>query len=158
MGSSSSSSSGPGAYAPDAPQPVGLLCDPCPTSKLFHINYTKSPITLSLTSPHRTTPFGLIARFLVKLKNELCQLLYLPSSPSTNQHIIKHGRLFSPWQNTLERSRALDLYLHINTHQLPIFSILTKYLLPVKTTRPIVDVSRLNQYGRYGACNYPPWF
>ena len=27
---SSSSSSGPGAYAPDAPQPIGLLCDPCP--------------------------------------------------------------------------------------------------------------------------------
>jgi hypothetical protein len=26
----SSSSSGPGAYAPDAPQPIGLLCDPCP--------------------------------------------------------------------------------------------------------------------------------
>ena len=25
----SSSSSGPGAYAPDAPQPVGLLCNPC---------------------------------------------------------------------------------------------------------------------------------
>jgi len=28
--SSSSSSSGPGAYAPDTPQPIGLLCDPCP--------------------------------------------------------------------------------------------------------------------------------
>jgi hypothetical protein len=27
---SSSSSSGPGAYVPDAPQPIGLLCDPCP--------------------------------------------------------------------------------------------------------------------------------
>jgi hypothetical protein len=27
--SSSSLSSGPGAYAPDAPQPIGLLCDPC---------------------------------------------------------------------------------------------------------------------------------
>ena len=26
----SSSSSGPGAYAPDAPQLIGLLCDPCP--------------------------------------------------------------------------------------------------------------------------------
>ena len=25
----SSSSSGPGAYAPDALQPVGLLCNPC---------------------------------------------------------------------------------------------------------------------------------
>jgi hypothetical protein len=30
MSSSSSSSSGPGAYAPDAPQPIGLLSDPCP--------------------------------------------------------------------------------------------------------------------------------
>jgi hypothetical protein len=29
MMTSSSSSSGPGAYAPDAPQPVGLLCYPC---------------------------------------------------------------------------------------------------------------------------------
>jgi len=28
ISSSSSSSSGPGAYAPDAPQPVGLLCYP----------------------------------------------------------------------------------------------------------------------------------
>jgi hypothetical protein len=28
--STSSSSSGPGAHAPDAPQPIGLLCDPCP--------------------------------------------------------------------------------------------------------------------------------
>jgi len=28
--SSSSSSLGPGAYAPDAPQLIGLLCDPCP--------------------------------------------------------------------------------------------------------------------------------
>jgi hypothetical protein len=27
---SSFSSSGPGAYAPDAPQPIGLLCDPSP--------------------------------------------------------------------------------------------------------------------------------
>ena len=26
----SSSSSGPGTYAPDAPQPIGLLCDSCP--------------------------------------------------------------------------------------------------------------------------------
>jgi hypothetical protein len=26
----SSSSSGPGAYVPDEPQPIGLLCDPCP--------------------------------------------------------------------------------------------------------------------------------
>jgi hypothetical protein len=28
--SPSSPSSGPGAYAPDAPQPIGFLCDPCP--------------------------------------------------------------------------------------------------------------------------------
>jgi len=28
--SSSYSPSGLGAYAPDAPQPIGLLCDPCP--------------------------------------------------------------------------------------------------------------------------------
>ena len=28
--SSSSSSAGPRVYAPDAPQPIGLLCDPCP--------------------------------------------------------------------------------------------------------------------------------
>jgi len=27
---SSSSSSGPGAYAPDSPQRIGLLCNPCP--------------------------------------------------------------------------------------------------------------------------------
>jgi hypothetical protein len=30
FGQHSSSSSGPGAHAPDAPQSLGLLCDPCP--------------------------------------------------------------------------------------------------------------------------------
>jgi len=32
--SSSSSTTGPGAYAPDAPQPIGLLCDPEPLCRL----------------------------------------------------------------------------------------------------------------------------
>jgi hypothetical protein len=47
---SSSSSSGPEAYAPDAPQPIGLLCDPylpvildVPTSaaRRLHVHTTR---------------------------------------------------------------------------------------------------------------------
>jgi hypothetical protein len=51
---SSSSSSGPGAYAPDAPQPIGLLCDPCspvifldiPTSaaRRLHVRTTRETL------------------------------------------------------------------------------------------------------------------
>jgi len=47
---SSSSSSGPGAYAPDALQPIGLLCDPYPpvildiptsAARLLHVHMTR---------------------------------------------------------------------------------------------------------------------
>jgi hypothetical protein len=34
-----SSSSGPRAYAPDAPQPVGLLCYPCPPANVRHSHF-----------------------------------------------------------------------------------------------------------------------
>ena len=37
--SSSSSSSGPGAYAPDALQPIGLLCDPYPPVIFFRCSH-----------------------------------------------------------------------------------------------------------------------
>jgi len=37
--SSSSSSSGPGAYAPDALQPLSLLCDPCPPMIYRHSHF-----------------------------------------------------------------------------------------------------------------------
>ena len=41
---SSSSSSGPGAYAPDAPQPIGLLCDPEPPPPWFRRSYFRHQV------------------------------------------------------------------------------------------------------------------
>jgi len=36
-----SSSSGPGAYAPDAPQPIGLLCNPCHPRDFRHSHFRR---------------------------------------------------------------------------------------------------------------------
>jgi len=55
---SSSSSSGPGAYAPDAPQPIDLLCDPypplicldVPTSAARHLHAHKTREILAAKS------------------------------------------------------------------------------------------------------------
>jgi hypothetical protein len=48
-------------------------------------------------------------------------------------------------KKTLQQSKDLNLYPHLNTHLLPFFSILTKYLFPAETTHFIVD-SQLNRY------------
>jgi hypothetical protein len=50
---SSSSSSGPKAYAPDAPQPIGLLCDPCPPMifKRSHFRRQEPPCPYDARDP-----------------------------------------------------------------------------------------------------------
>ena len=50
---SSSSSSGPGAYVPDAPQPIGLLCDPCPSmiSRRCHFRRQVPPRSYDARDP-----------------------------------------------------------------------------------------------------------
>jgi hypothetical protein len=40
----SSSSSGPGTYAPDAPQPVGLMCYPCTALVFFRCSHISLPV------------------------------------------------------------------------------------------------------------------
>jgi hypothetical protein len=48
-------SSGPGAYAPDAPQPIGLLCDPCPPVifRCPHFRHQVPPPPYDVRDPRR---------------------------------------------------------------------------------------------------------